>query len=187
MNHRAFALSLIVSTLVAALIVGCASSSPGGGAANVYVALAAGHVRRVAVLPFRAPTELIGTSVSDLFITELMKTTRYEIVERGQLSQVLGETDVQLSRLTAGQAVQLGRLAGADAVVVGTVSEYEMAAQGGRTLPVVGVSVRLIDATTGQVLWSVDHAGRGGSGMTLPGQARAVVHEMVQALHRQLR
>ncbi len=166
---------------------GCAS---GGGAtrtANVYVAPDARAVRRVAVLPFRAPTELIGASVSDLFVTELMKTGRYELIERGQLSNVLGETDVQLSGLTAGQAVQVGRMAGADAVVIGTVSEYENVAQGGRTLPAVGISVRLIDATTGKVLWSVDHAGRGAKGDTPAQQARVVAHEMVQSLNRQMR
>ncbi len=142
---------------------------------------------RVAVMPFRAATELIGTSVSDLFVTELMKIGRYELIERGQLANVLGETDVQLSGLTQGQAVQVGRMAGADAVVIGTVSEYENIAQGGRTLPVVGISVRLIDTTTGKVLWSVDHAGRGRGGETPAQQARVIVRDIVTALNRQLK
>lgn len=168
-------------------LIGCATEGARRTPANVYVSPDARAVQRVAVLPFRAPTELIGASVSDLFVTELMKTGRYELIERGQLANVLGETDVQLSGLTAGQAVQLGRMAGADGVVVGTVTEYEMAARSGRTAPVVGVSVRLVDATTSKVLWSVDHAARGASGETLTQQARAVVREMVQALSRQLR
>lgn len=124
--------------------------------------------------------------MSDLFVTELMKAGRYELIERGQLSNVLGETDIRLSGLTQNQAVQAGRLAGADAVVIGTVSEYENIAQGGRTRPVVGISVRLIEANTGHVLWSVDHAGRGNKGETPAQQARVVVREMVQALNRRL-
>lgn len=181
---------LIGTGLLAACLgvaAGCASNGGARSPANVYVSPDAQRVQRVAVLPFRAATELIGASVSDLFVTELMKTGRYELIERGQLANVLGETDVQLSGLTQGQVIQLGRMAGADAVVVGTVTEYEMAARSGRTAPVVGVSVRLVDATTSKVLWSVDHAARGASGETLTQQARSVVREMVQTLNRQLR
>lgn len=168
------------------LLTGCAGSS-GGGGANVYVSPGYGAINKVTVLPFKAPTELIGTSVSDLLTTELMKAGRYELIERGQLSGVLGETEVALSGLTAGQAAQLGKLVGANGVIVGTVSEYETSALSGSTYPVVGISARLIDSTTGKIIWSVNHSGRGAAGVTTAQYARTVAQEMVNALNQQLR
>ena len=184
---------LILMTALAPVLAGCASpsgSSSGGtgtGEPNVYVAREASMIDKVGMLPFKAATTLIGTSVSDMFVTELMKMGRYELVERSQMSGVLGETEVALSGLTAGQAAQLGQMVGANGVIIGTVSEYETVAMGGRTYPVVGISVRLIDSATGKILWSVDHSERGGKGDTLSQHARAVVKNMSAALAKQLR
>lgn len=182
-----------VSFLMIAM-AGCVA--PGGGSthfgsagrrANVFVTPEHRTANSVAVMPFRAATELIGTSVSDMFVTELLKTQRYQLIERSQLANVLGEAEVALAGLTAGQAARLGQMAGADAVIIGSVSEYENVAQRGHTLPVVGVSVRMIDSTTSRILWSVDHAAQGPRGMTLAQHSRAVVHEMTAALYREIR
>ena len=180
---------LTAFALLAMLIVlsGCASPGGNGRGVNVFVTPGAVGIEKVAILPFRAATELIGASVSDMFVTELMKTGKYQLIERGQLSGVLGETEVSLSGLTSGQAAQLGQMARANAVIIGTVSEYEMMALKGRSLPVVGINVRMIDSTTGRILWSIDHAKRGSRGTMLAQQARTVVNEMTMALSRQLR
>lgn len=182
-----------VPLVLALVLAGCASpsgSSSGGagtGEPNVYVAREAAGIDKVGILPFKAATSLVGTSVSDMFVTEVMKMDRYELVERSQMSGVLGETEVALSGLTAGQAARLGQMVGANGVIIGTVSEYETVALGGRTYPVVGITVRLIDSSTGKILWSVDHAERGPRNGTLAEHARGVVRTMAEALDRQLR
>lgn len=190
-NTRSYFALLLASFLVA----GCATSTDGpaghfgaaGRSANVFVTPEHRAVQKVAVLPFRAATELIGASVSDVFVTELLKTRRYELIERSQLANVLGEAEVALSGLTTGQAARLGQMVGADGVIIGTVSEYENVAQRGHVVPVVGVSVRLIDSASGRILWSVDHASQGTRGTSLAQHSRTVVHEMTAALYRQLR
>ncbi len=176
------------------LLAGCASpTGPAahfrgtGESANVVIRPGHESVRCVAVLPFRAPTELNGNAVSDMFVTQILKMQKYDLIERSQLANVLGEAEVSLSGLTAGQAAQIGLMAGADAVIIGTVSEYETVAYRGNSLPVVGVSVRMIDANSGRILWSIDHAARGARGSTLAEHARAVVLEMVGALYFNLR
>lgn len=151
--------------------------------ANVYVAPVASSISKVAVLPFKAPTELIGSSVSDIFVTEMLRASRYTLVERGQIDRVLGETEFALSGLSESAAIEAGRMMGADGVILGTVDEYAMVAQRGRSYPVVGASIRLIDCDTGRVMWSVGHARRAELPTeTLSGHARAVVHEMVAAV-----
>lgn len=176
---------------------GCCASG-GGGRSDGAVTISSGRasrpevyynpraraIRRVAVMPFKAPTELIGSSVSDMFVSEILRNGRYELVERSQMSNVLGEAEVSMSGLTTGQAVELGNMLGAEGVIVGTVGEYEMAARRGRTVPVVAITSRLIDCTSGQVVWSVDYAAQASSSVTLSEHARHAVRQMVSAIRK---
>ncbi len=172
------------------LLAGCATNSGTGGKyrePSVFVAAEHPEVRCVAVMPFQAEMQLIGASISDMFVTEMMRFGRYEFIERGQLDNVLGETEISLSGLTSGQAAQVGQMLGADAVVVGTVSEYGTVAQRGHTLPVAGINVRMIESNSGRILWSVDNAARGDRRSTLAQHARSVVKSMTDALYQQLK
>ena len=151
--------------------------------ANVYVAPVASSIEKVAVMPFKAPTELIGSSVSDIFVTELLRARRYTLVERGQIDRVLGETEFALSGLSESAAIEAGKMLGAEGVILGTVDEYATVAHRGRSYPVVGASIRLIDCDSGRVMWSLGHARRAETPLdTLSGHARVVVHEMVAGL-----
>jgi len=179
--------------LLAAVLAGCAS--PGDqyflsqeSDANVFVSGEDRQIDKVAIMPFRAPTELIGSSVSDLFVTEMLKSERYELVERSQMAKVLSESELALAGLSASKAVEVGNMMGADGVIIGTVDEYSTVAQRGRTYPVVGMSVRLIDCKSGKVVWSVDCARKAEMrDVTLPQHSRAVVHEMMSSLYREWR
>jgi curli biogenesis system outer membrane secretion channel CsgG len=177
--------------LLALLLSSCTTTNPndsyfrdGKARGNVYVT-AQDAIRKIAVLPFKAATELIGTSVSDMFVTELLRAGRYEMVERGQMANVLGETELALAGLSASRAAEVGQMLGADGVVIGTVDEYSTVADGGRTYPVVGIAVRLIDCKSGKIIWSADLAERAHSrDATLSEHGRNVVHAMTASLYR---
>jgi len=152
--------------------------------ANVYVRDQHKNIEKVAIMPFKAPTELIGSSVSDMWVTEVLKFGRYELVERGQMAQVLNESELSLAGLSASKAVEIGNMMGADGVIIGTVDEYGNIADGGDSYPVVGISTRMINCSNGRVVWSVDLAARSDDDeMSLPQYARAVVHQMVAGLY----
>jgi len=174
---------------LALCLSGCASQSDsyfnGSTDANVYVAPGQQAIKKVAIMPFKAPTELIGASVSDLFVTEILKSGKYELVERSQMSQVLGETELALSGLSESKAAEVGALAGADGIIIGTVDEYGSTASRGHAYPVVGISVRMIDCKKGKIMWSVSLAEKAGSkSTTLPQQARSVVHGMMAGVYQ---
>lgn len=176
---------------LAAGLAGCASDSQDtyfrdtSSAANVYVAPVSSPIAKVAIMPFKAPTELIGTSVSDLFVTEMLRAGRYELVERSQMARVLNEAELALAGLSASRAAEIGNMLGADGVIIGTVDEYATIALRGKTLPVVGITARLIDCSNGKVMWSVDLAKRADEpDQTLPSLARDVVHEMTAGLYQ---
>ena len=180
----------VITVTTTVLLFGCATDPNDAyfGAirskANVYVAPQADHVKKVAMLPFKAQTELIGASVSDLLLTELMRAGRYEMVERGQMANVLSESELALAGLSAAKAAEVGHMLGADGVIIGSVDEYSTVAQRGHTYPVVGVSARLIDCTSSKIVWSVSLAERAQTKeLTLSEQARIVIHEMTAALY----
>ena len=157
--------------------------------ANVFIAPQdrgqEGVVRKIAVLPFKAPTELAGNAMADVFLTEIMRTGRYELVERTRMGQVLSEAELALTGLSAAKATEVGSMMGADAVVIGTVDEYATQKHRRRDYPVVAMSARLIECKSGQVIWSVDLAKRAKDDrVTLAEHARTVTHEMVAALYQ---
>ncbi len=186
------AIRVAMAAAVAAGMAGCTTTDPSavyfkgaGGDSNVFVAPGHAEVRKVAVMPFKAPTELIGVSVSDQVLTELLRTGCYELVERGQMAKVLSESELALAGLSAAKAAEVGKMLGADGVVIGTVDEYSMVAHRGGTYPAVGISARLIDCASGKVMWSVDLARRAEKdSTTLAEHGRQVIHEMVSALYR---
>lgn len=151
---------------------------------SVYVAPRARAVKKVAVLPFRAPTALIGESVADLWVTEILRSGRHEVVERSRLSAVLGEAELALSGLSSSRAAEIGTMAGADAIVMGTVDEYSTSAQSGRVVPVVSLSARMVDCASGDVLWSAEHSVKGAPNQTPSLLARRAVNEMMSAIYR---
>ena len=183
--------NLLTAGLLGLTLCGCASNPDDHYfreckvQGNVYVAPGKDSIRKVAVLPFKAPTELIGSSVSDMFVTELLRAGRYELVERGQMANVLGEAELALAGLSASKATEVGQMLGADGVIIGTVDEYGTVAKGGKVCPSVGISIRLIECKSGKIVWSADLAERANPGQTtLAVHARKVVHEMTATLYK---
>jgi len=153
--------------------------------ANVYVDPAPEVLNKVAILPFAAPTELVGKAVSEMFVTEILKVGRYTLVERGQIAKLLRESELALSGISEQDAVELGNMLGAEGVVIGTVDEYATVAIKGNTYPVAAVSLRLISCKSSRVVWSVDLAARAEKkGLAASIHGRAVVHEMVSGLYK---
>ncbi|MBU4460228.1 MAG: fibronectin type III domain-containing protein, partial [Verrucomicrobia bacterium] len=140
---------------------------------------------KVAILPFKGPTELIGSSASDMVVTEILRANRYTLVERSQMAGVLSETELSMAGLSESKAVEVAKMLGADGVVIGTVDEYATQAQGGRTHAVVGISIRLIHCQSGQIMWSADLAKVAeDSKIPLAAHGRAVVHELMAGLYQ---
>lgn len=183
-------LSLLFAVVAAAMIGGCATTDEAyfrntQSEANIFVAPIPCSISKVAVMPFKAPTELIGSSVADMFVTEMLRAGRYELVERSQMSKVLNEAELALSGLSVARAAEIGAMLGADGVIIGTVDEYSTVAYRGTAFPVVGITARLIDCKTGKVMWSIDLAKRTeDKSVTLSEHARVVVHEMTAGLYQ---
>jgi len=112
------------------------------------------EVRRVAVLPFVCSNPETGVAISEGLAAQLV-TSRFTVIERGQLDRILSEQKVSLSGLLEGDSSQVGRLQGVDALILGSATVdrgYAGLAHGGRKDYVSSANARMVDVATGEVL-----------------------------------
>jgi curli biogenesis system outer membrane secretion channel CsgG len=164
----------VVVGLCCALLVG----------AVVAAHAAAASKPRVAVLEFKNKADNQwwyhggAEAAQDVFVTELVKSGRFRVIEREQLAALMQEKNLSLSGdVDPKTAIRAGKLLGVDYLLTGAVTEYgstdtSVDTPGGvaRGHWVPGVSVgkksfvaamnaRLIDTETGEILWADE--GRG--------------------------
>ena len=108
-------------------------------------------------------------AMQDVFVTELFKSGRFRVVEREQLQALMEEKNLSLSGdVDAATAVRIGKILGVNYLLTGSVTEYGVTDKGahGRSigrLPgfsagkrsfVAAVNARLIDTSTGEIVWA---------------------------------
>ena len=128
--------------------------------------------------PWRGQVEL-GDAMADQLVQALMDSKQFVVMERQTLSDVVQEQDLANSgRAQKSQSAQTGKLVNAQVLVKGTVTEFEDKSAGSangigfggfkvgnnRSEAHVGVLIRLIDTTTGEVLDSQRAEGKATSG-----------------------
>lgn len=129
---------------------------------------------RIAIVDFQIKDEqgqkALGVAMSDLLIDALVETRRYLVVERSALQTIRQEQIMALSgQVDAATGAEVGKLIGAEYLVVGMVSKFEEKALGGGLGSIVGgtalggvgaytselgITVRIINATTGEIVAS---------------------------------
>ncbi|BAT71029.1 conserved hypothetical protein [Thermosulfidibacter takaii ABI70S6] len=121
-------------------------------------------VRNVAVLPFQNNTgdKYAAERIRDLVITEILARGIFEVVDKGTLDAALREEGVDMSSpVDRNTARRLARLLGVQAFIAGTVNQYEEVRRGSYSYPVVSITLRLIDANTGTILWQASGTASG--------------------------
>lgn len=113
-------------------------------------------------------------AAQDVFVTELVKSGKFRVVEREQLAALMEEKNLTLSGdVDPATAVKIGKLLGVNYLLTGAVTEYggtDTGAHGGgiRRLPgfsagkrtfVAAMNARLIDTSTGEIVWADEARG----------------------------
>jgi len=106
----------------------------------------------VAVIPFE---NLAGHPNAGIITAELFQAEMYTMKGEGIQLVLAEEVAAKLAPLEGKtlSPMELGKLLGAQYLVIGRVTEY-MYKHGLGEDPAVGVSIRLVEARTGDVLWS---------------------------------
>ena len=108
-------------------------------------------------------------AMQDVFVTELVKSGKFRVVEREQLAALMEEKNLALSGdVDPSTAVKMGKILGVNYILTGAVTEYGVTDKGGHgsgigRLPgfsagkrnfVAAVNARMIDTSTGEIVWA---------------------------------
>ena len=139
------------------LITGCGHKYVSGG--TVDEADFSG-IKSVAVLPFENMTKFheAGKIVPELLATELYISGEFKVMERTEAVALCAEEGIRIPEaMDAQYARTLGKKLGVDGVIIGSVSEYWYRIyreEDEEVEPAVGISARLVDVATGEVVWA---------------------------------
>jgi TolB-like protein len=101
---------------------------------------------RLVILPFKSFIDnnpKLALAISENFITGVVETRQYQVIERIQLNDIMNELKLQNSdEFTSSNIIQIGRLAQAKMVVIGSVS---------RIGSVITVNIRSVNIETGEI------------------------------------
>lgn len=153
-STRADAGAAVALTLVLAL-GGCAS--PGARSTFHDPNMDFSLVRSVAVLPFAnlTTTAKAEERVRDIFMTMLQATGAAYVLPPGEVARGISRTSLQNPAApTAEEIVRLAKNLDVDVVITGTVLEYGEVRSASATANVVSMSVQMMEAQTGRVVWS---------------------------------
>jgi curli biogenesis system outer membrane secretion channel CsgG len=115
-----------------------------------------------------------AAAMQDVFVTELVKSGKFRVIDRERLDAIMREKNLTLSGdIDPSSAIEIGKLLGVEYFLTGSVTEYgatDVGAHGSgrRGLPGFGVgkktfvaaaNARIIDAQTGEILWADEARG----------------------------
>lgn len=116
-----------------------------------------GSVQTVAVLPFTNLTreQMAADRVRDVFMTMLQATGGVYVIPPGEVARGTSRTNVERPATpTTEEIVKFAKTVTADAVITGTVSEYGDVRSGTTSANVISVSLQMMEAQTGKVVWT---------------------------------
>jgi hypothetical protein len=116
-----------------------------------------GVIQTVAVLPFSnlARDQIVAERVRDVFINRLLASEAVYVLPVGEVARGISKMEIQTpSSPTSEEVVKLAALLKADAVITGVVREYGEVRSGTTTANVISMSIQLIEAGTGKIVWS---------------------------------
>jgi len=116
-----------------------------------------GSLQAVAVMPFTNLTRdtVAGERIRDVFMTMLQATGGVYVIPPGEVGRGISRLSLERpASPTPEEVTKFAKIVNADALFTGTVSEYGEVRSGSSTANVVSISVQMMEAQTGRVVWS---------------------------------
>lgn len=181
------------SALLALLAVSCGSTISAEGKKRIAVLNFDYATVQSSVAAIFGTNQDVGKGIADLLVDRFVTDGVYSVIERKALDKILAEQNLSNSdRADPSSAAKLGRVLGVDAIVIGSVTQFgrddKNTTVGGRAFggfgskyglggvgrkeskAVVGISARLVNVETGEVLAVASGKGESQrSGTTLVG------------------
>jgi len=119
---------------------------------------------RIAVFPFENLSGVpdAGGRVTATLVSELYNSNLVNVVEQGEVQQFIIRSRIRVAgQLDLDTIREASRQLNADAIMFGSVNEYDEVTTDLGPLPAVAITVRLVDAHTGEIVWAMTHSLQG--------------------------
>jgi hypothetical protein len=116
-----------------------------------------GAIKTVAVMPFASLTRdaVIAERVRDVFINKLLSTGAVYVLPTGEVARGVARAETQNPTAPSGEeAVKLGGIIKVQAVITGVVREYGEVRSGTTSANIISLSLQMIEAQTGKIVWA---------------------------------
>jgi hypothetical protein len=126
-----------------------------------------GLIQTVVVMPFTNLTRepVVADRVRDVFINRLLSTGAVYVLPIGEVARGVAKVGIEgPTSPTPEDVVKLGAFLKSDAIITGVVREYGEVRSGTTSANVISISIQLVEAATGKVVWSASST-KGGIGV----------------------
>lgn len=117
----------------------------------------AANFDRIAVFPLENLSGVpeAGDRITSILVTQLHGSEVVNLVEPGEVQQFILRSRIRVpSQLDLDSIREASRQLNADGIIFGTVNEYNIITTDLGPLPAVSLSLRLVNANTGEIAWS---------------------------------
>jgi TolB-like protein len=152
------------------------------------------NIKTIAVLPLESLTtdEYAGEKIRKLVITEIL-SRGVDVIEPGEVTRVLIEQKIKsLGSIRMAELQNIAKTLGVEALMMGSVEAYGISRGISVTYPEVSINLRLVEASSGNIIWSVCQTSGGpgfwtrhfgAEGISLSEAANKVVQKAIDTLY----
>lgn len=174
MKYLSFVLLSVV--LVALSLTGCGSRIAEPFADQ---ALTSSQNPSIAILPFDnlSDDQGAGKTMENLILVEFLKNSPARVIDPGEVMAALVEERIRLATSIPRKTLKaLGQRLDVTHFILGIVHEYTMQRMSGSggsgEVPIVSLTLRILDAQSGDIVWATSAARRGNDSETVFGIGR---------------
>jgi TolB-like protein len=161
-RHSLFCGSLLILVFMLVFLAGCGSRKTNQAFMRKDVSL--DYIQAIAVLPF----ENIGGSAGaaqrtrEIAITQVLASGLFDVADKGRVDSTLRSEAIESGApIDSATLKRLGQRLGVQAFMLGTVEQISDARTGGAVYPEISLTLRLVDAEAGTVIWQASGRGSG--------------------------
>ncbi len=153
------------------------------------------YIKQVAVLKFENNSQqtYAAERLRNIVMTEILALGLFDVVDKALVDMVLTEEVVgEQGGYNKATLRRMAKKLRVQALVVGSVDSYDIIREGSYSYPVVALTLRLVDGSTGEIIWQASGTASGYSTIgrlfgLKPKDLTQISFELVESLLRSLK
>jgi TolB-like protein len=147
--------------------------------------VAVADTSRLALVPLLnlSKYEEAGDIVANSLLVALLDIGTFDLVSPGDVKDVILRKRIRFTdRLPIETMQELGRELNCGYLLMGTINQYDMVTDKTEMVPVISLSLRIVESTDGAIVWAATHTRRGNDTESVFGVGRIKTLEQLASV-----